>query len=213
MSDLYSKLCSYENLELAFAKAKKGKTLRKDVIEFEKDLKHNLNDLQTELITQTYKPKPLQTFILRDPKTRKISKSDFRDRVVHHALCNIIEPILSKSFIHDSYANRKGKSVFKAIERFDQFKRRVFKNNTRPCYVLKADIRHYFDTVDHGILMSIIKKKIRDTQILCLIEKILSNFNSKNKTQDLEHKTVKASVGGGECHWGTSLPNSLPMST
>ncbi len=105
----YEKLTSYENLELAFKKARKNKTLKPYVIEFEQNLKENLLGLRTELLMQTYKPRPLTTFILRDPKTRKISKADFRDRVIHHAICNLVEPTFEKTFIYDSYANRIGK--------------------------------------------------------------------------------------------------------
>src|SRR3989338_6661507 len=94
--DLWKELCSYKNLEQAYKNARKHKTLKPYVIEFEKDLKNNLSLLRTELLIHSYKPKPLETFILRDPKTRKISKSDFRDRVVHHALCNIIEPLFER---------------------------------------------------------------------------------------------------------------------
>jgi len=174
-------LCSYENLELAFIKARRGKTLKPYVVEFEHHLKLNLVRLRKELLLQTYKPRPLETFIIRDPKTRKISKSDFRDRVVHHALCNVIEPLFDKKFIFDNYANRIGKGAFKAIERFDYFKRKVSKNKKRITYVLKADIKHYFDTVDHIILMSIIKRSIKDEKILQLIEIILSNHNTSEK--------------------------------
>ena len=129
-SDLYSQVCSYENLFVAYEKARKGKTIKPYVIEFEKELEQNLENLRNELIFHTYKPLPLQTFILRDPKTRKISKSDFRDRIVHHALCTIIEPLFEKGFIFDSYANRIGKGTFKALERFDFFKKKISRNNT-----------------------------------------------------------------------------------
>lgn len=174
----YEAIYTYENLELAFKKARKGKTFKPYVIEFEKSLKQNLLQLRTELLLYTYKPKPLKTFILRDPKTRKISKSDFRDRVIHHALCNIIEPIFDKTFIQDSYANRLGKGTLRAIKRFDQFKRKVSKNNTRTCYILKADIRHYFETVDHNTLLSVIKKRISDERVLWLISTILANHRT-----------------------------------
>ncbi len=177
----YDILCSYENLELAFTKARKGKTLKQYVIEFEHNLKINLLELRNELLLHTYKPQPLETFIIRDPKTRKISKSDFRDRVVHHALCNVIEPLFDRKFIFDNYANRLGKGAFKAIERFDYFKRKVSMNNKRVAYVLKADIKHYFDTVDHTILLSIVKRTITDQSILRLIEIILSNHNTAEK--------------------------------
>ncbi len=109
--NLYNRLCSYDNLHLALMKARKRKTLKDYVIEFESDLENNLLRLKHELESLSYAPSPLTTFIIRDPKTRRISASSFRDRVVHHALCNVIEPILSKGFIHDSFANQKGKGT------------------------------------------------------------------------------------------------------
>ena len=121
--DLYSKIISIDNLELAWQRARKGKTKKYYVIEFEKNLEINLVDLRIELLRQTYKPLPLKTFILRDPKTRKISKSEFIDRLVHHAIVNILEPIFEKIFIYDSFASRKNKGTHPAIKRFDYFKR------------------------------------------------------------------------------------------
>ncbi|MBN2141739.1 hypothetical protein JW711_00260 [Candidatus Woesearchaeota archaeon] len=177
-SDLYDQLCTYKNLELAWQKARKHKTLKPYVIEFEKNLKSNLATLQTELLLFSCRPKPLKTFILRDPKTRVISKSDFRDRVVHHAICNIIDPLFEKTFIHDSYANRKRKGVLKAIARFDKFKRKASKNSTRAYFILKADIKHYFDNVDHQTLITILRKKIPDARLIRLIEIILSNHKT-----------------------------------
>lgn len=175
--DLWNELCSYENLELSYRKARKHKTTKDYVIEFEKDLNNNLFLLQNELLLNSYKPKPLINFTIRDPKTRKISKSDFRDRIIHHALCNIIEPIFENSFIYDSFANRKEKGTLKAIERFDYFKRKISKNNTRTCYIFKADIKKYFENVNHSMLLTIIKKKIKDKKVLWLIREILSNHS------------------------------------
>jgi retron-type reverse transcriptase len=171
--DLWQELCSHKNFELAWRKARKHKTKKQYVIDFEKNLAENLALLRTELLLHSYRPLPLKTFILRDPKTRVISKSDFRDRVVHHALCNIIEPIFDKSFIYDSYANRKGKGTLAAIKRFEHFKKKVSRNLTKlektreiKGFVLKADVKHYFDTVDHEILIKIIRKKINDERII-----------------------------------------------
>src|SRR3989338_6322978 len=96
---LYGELCFYENLLEAFRKAAKGKSSKWYVMEFRKDLKNNILRLQRELIHATYQPQPMKTFVICDPKTRVISASAFRDRVIHHALCNIIEPIFEKSFI------------------------------------------------------------------------------------------------------------------
>jgi len=160
--NLWQELCSYDNLELAYSKARKHKTLMPYMIEFEKDLENNLLLLRSELLLHCYRPRPLVNFIVSDPKIRKISKSNFRDRVVHHALCNIIEPIFEKIFIYDSYANRIGKGTLKAVERFDYFKRKASRNDTIGCYVLKADIKKYFENISHEALTDIIKKRIKD---------------------------------------------------
>jgi len=109
--------------------------------------------------------------------------------VVYHALVNILEPIFEKIFIHDSYASRKNKGTHNAIARFDKFKRGVsrngalvkdgFDNNLVKGYVLKADIKRYFDNVDHEILLRIVKRKIIDEKVIWLINRILANFDSK----------------------------------
>ena len=160
-NNIYNEIILKENLVSAYKKARKGKSKKEYTQEFRKNFKTNISKLSLELISHIYNPKPLKTFIVRDPKTRRISKSDFRDRIVHHALVNIIEPIFDKSFIHDSYANRKCKGTLKALQRFDQFKRKVsrngeingwFNNNQVKGYCLKAEIKHYFQTVNHEIL-------------------------------------------------------------
>ena len=122
---LYEKICTLNNLELAFKKARRGKSFLPYVIKFEENLDDNLLQLKEELETFTYKPKPLKKFIIRDPKTRTIHASVFRDRVIYHALINILEPIFDKTFIHDSYASRKDKGTLNAVFRFDKFKRKV----------------------------------------------------------------------------------------
>jgi len=186
-ANLYQQLCSYENLLLAFNKARRGKTEKDYVVEFESDLDQNLNQLKHELETFAYSPSPMTSFIVRDPKTRRINASSFRDRVVHHALCNVIGPIFEKSFIHDSYANRRGKGVHAAIRRFERFLRQVTCNGSIPgntsggvaCYVLKADITHYFETVDHRILLGMIGRKIRDRKTIWLTDTIIKNYKTQ----------------------------------
>ncbi|MCD6476651.1 MAG: hypothetical protein J7K26_00595, partial [Candidatus Aenigmarchaeota archaeon] len=155
---LYPKIYDLDNLKLAWKKTRKGKTRKHYVIEFERNLLKNILKLHEELKTLSYKPKPLKTFVLRDPKTRKISISDFRDRIIHRALCNVIEPIFDKTFIYDSYANRKTKGNLKAIQRFHYFMRKVsrngkingrFNSNQVKGYCLKCDIKHYFFEINH----------------------------------------------------------------
>jgi retron-type reverse transcriptase len=183
---IYSEIYSIDNLMKAWRKARKGKTKKEYVTLFEEDTMGNLFKLQKELVNQTYEPKPLKIFIIRDPKTRKIAKSAFRDRVIHNALVRVIEPIFDKIFIYDSCANRKGKGNLFALKRFDEFKRKIssngkiiknnFNNNNYVMgYCFKADIKHYFQEVDHEILIKLIKNKIQDEKVLWLIEKILKN--------------------------------------
>ena len=181
--NLYPEIYSMNNLVLAWKKARKGKTKKGYVIEFERDLPKNLKALHEELKNKTYSPKPLETFILRDPKTRKISKSDFSDRIVHHAICNIIEPIFDKTFIYDNCANRKGKGNLFAIKRFEKFQQITTKNLTKEAFCLKADIRHYFQEVNHEILLKIIKRKIKDEKAILLVRKILKNANSERERE------------------------------
>ena len=103
--NLYKELCSSDNIYLAYKKARKGKARKSSVIEFERDLENNLKKLMEELLNYTYKPSPLKRFIVRDPKTRIIHASAFRDRIVHHAIINILEPIFERVFIYDSSAS------------------------------------------------------------------------------------------------------------
>lgn len=186
---MYSEICSIKKLYSAFKKAKKGKGKKQNIIKFEKNLSEEIRLLRTELLLKSYSPKPLCTFIIRDPKTRKISASAFRDRVVHHALCNVIEPIFDKLFIHDTFANRTNKGTNSALKRFDDFKRKVSRNNARKCYILKADVKQYFENVDHDILLDILKRKINDAEVIWLIKKIIKNYSNNYKGMPLGNLT------------------------
>ena len=158
-------------------------------------LENNLKDLKYELETFTYLPSPMKNFIIRDPKTRKISASHFRDRVVYHAICNIIAPIFEKQFIYDSFANQTNKGTHRAITRAETFIRKIkrpksivagggganknsFERQNNLGFVLKADVRHYFDTVDHEILLKILGSQIKDLDVIWLIKLILANHDS-----------------------------------
>ncbi len=163
------------NLTLAWRNARKGKTSIPEVMAFDENIEKNLLSLHNELVAKTYKPLPLSTFVLRDPKTRVISKSDFRDRVIHHTLVNVIGNMFEKTFIYDSCANQKNKGTSLAIKRFRTFQRKVTLNYSRPSFCLKADIKQYFREVDHEVLLSIIKRKVKDPDVLWLVQQILAN--------------------------------------
>jgi len=173
--NIYKKIYFYDNLYLAYRKARRGKTKKLYVKEFEENLENNLIDLKFELMTLAYSPRPLDNFILKDPKTRKISRSHFRDRVIHHAIINIIREIFEKEFIYDSCANQIGKGNLFSIKRFEFFRRKVTNNFTSKAFCLKADIKHYFQEIDHKILLTIIKKKIQDNNFIWLIKRVFEN--------------------------------------
>ena len=165
---LYPRITDFENLRLAFKNAARGKRSRWDVAAFEFDLEKNLLDLQDELQSQTYTPGPYYNFRIYDPKPRLISAAPFRDRVVHHALCQIIEPIFERKFIDDTYACRVGKGTHAALDRAQQFARQY-------PYVLKCDLQHFFPSMDHAILRAQLGRVIADQQTMWLAGKILDS--------------------------------------
>lgn len=170
--NLFPQISSFENLLLAARKAALGKQERYYVLEFFLNLEENLHQLQTEFNTHSYQPGEYTTFQIYEPKPRMISAAPFRDRVVHHALTNVIGPLLEKSFIFDSYANREGKGTHRAIRRYQYFLKKYK-------YVLKCDIQKYFPSIDHEILKSLIRKRIADQQTLWLIDTIIDGSNQQ----------------------------------
>jgi RNA-directed DNA polymerase len=124
ISPAFRHLCSWENLVLAWRKAARGKRGTASVAYFECRAEEHLHELREQLLAATYNPGPYVHFRIKDPKARKISASRFRDRVVHHALCNLIEPRFERLFIPDSYANHVGKGTHRALDRLQSFARR-----------------------------------------------------------------------------------------
>jgi retron-type reverse transcriptase len=165
---LYEKLTSWENLQQAYKKAAAGKRGRPSVAAFEHRLEENILCLQEELLAQTYQPGKYDSFYIHEPKRRLISAAPFRDRVVHHALCNVIEPVFERSFIADSYANRVGKGTHRALNRCQYFLRRFR-------YVIPCDIRQFFPSIDYTILYHQLRRKISHPGVLWLAGLILKS--------------------------------------
>jgi len=187
-NNLFEKICSFENLHLAYLKARKGKRYRKEILRFSYDLEKNLLQIEKELRNQTYQHGNYREFIVCDLKKRHIKAAPFKDRVVHHALDNIIEPIFDKGFIYDSYACRTGKGTHKAVKRLQVFIKSISDSvnakteSSEQQYCLQCDISKYFNSINHKILLKIIKKKIADKKALWLIEKILNSSQEKPRT-------------------------------
>jgi RNA-directed DNA polymerase len=166
--NLYPQICDFVNLYHAYRAAAKGKRGRTDVAAFEFDLENNLFHLRRELLTHSYRPGGYRHFTILAPKRRKVSAAPFGDRVVHHALVRVIEPIFERRFIHDSYACRVGKGTHAALDRCQAFARK------RP-YVLQCDVVQFFPAVDHAVLTGILYRYIADDEVRWLIDRILES--------------------------------------
>lgn len=168
ISIAFEEIASWKNLLYAYHKAACGKRRKENAARFEHQLADHLLALQNELRTRAYRPGPYVSFFISDPKKRLISAAPFRDRVVHHALCNVIEPWFERRFISDSYANRKGKGTHRALDRLQQFSRSYR-------FVLRMDIVQHFPSIDHQILMNILARVIVEEDILWLVGRILES--------------------------------------
>lgn len=194
----FSSVIVWDNLLLAYRKAAKGKRGYNSAAAFEHQVADRLIDLQRDLAAHTYRPGKYRHFFIHEPKRRKISAAPFRDRVVHHALCNIIEPVFEARFIADSYANRKQKGTHAAIDRLQSLARRY-------PYVLRLDIVKHFPSLDHAILFQKIAKVITDPDLLWLVQLILDG--GKNVLAD-EYDMV---YFPGDDLFAANRPRGLPI--
>jgi RNA-directed DNA polymerase len=163
---LYDQLCSFEHLYNAFLRARKGKRKLEEIAAFERNLEPELFKIQAELLSQNYQPGGYYSFYRTEAKRRLISAAPFRDRVVHHALGMVMEPIFERRFIFDSYSNRVGKGTHRALDRCTYFLR-------RNAYSLQCDVRQFFPSIDHLILKSMLTKGIQDEKVLWLAGQII----------------------------------------
>ncbi len=165
---LYAQVCTFENIHHAYRAARRGKRGTEAVAAFEYDQEARLLRLRDELRAQSWQPGAYHSFYIHDPKRRLISAAPFRDRVVHHALTHVIEPIWEQRFIRDSYANRVGMGTHRALDRCQQFARRWQ-------YVLQCDLKQYFPSIDHALLRAELARLIRDDAVLELCDRILTS--------------------------------------
>lgn len=161
-------MIDWSNLLVAYRKAAKGKRGKGSAAAFEHQVADRMLELQSELADFSYRPGGYVHFMIHDPKRRRISAAPFRDRVVHHALCNVIEPIFEQRFIPDSYANRRFKGTHKAIDRLQAFSRKYR-------YVLRIDIVKHFPSIDHAILRDILAETIEEDETRWLIGRIIQS--------------------------------------
>ncbi len=172
---LYEQIYDINNLYKASKNALKGKKSKPSAAKFWLNEDRELAKMHEELKNKNYRFGKYTEFTINDNSVmRKISAAPFRDRVVHHAIINIIEPFFEKSFIYDSYANRKGKGTSNALKRAKYYANRYD-------YVLQLDIKKYFPSIDHQILINELSKKIKNKEMMSFLEKLIFNSNKQEE--------------------------------
>ena len=169
VGNLFSQIVSRENLLRAFVKASRGKGLRKERIDYAEHLEDNLTMLAVGLNDLTYPVGDYRRFLIFDPKEREICAASFSERVLHHAIMNVCSPYFERFLIADSYANRKGKGLIKAVER-------ARSHADRYRWFLKCDIRKYFDSIPHILLYDKLQRKFKDPHLLKWFERLIRAY-------------------------------------
>lgn len=181
----YDDIISVENLLAGWQEFERGKKKKQDVMKFKRHLMTNILSLHKDLREKTYIHGPYQHFTVCDPKRRDIHKASVRDRLLHRALYRKLYPFFDRRFIADSYSCRDNKGTHRAIKRFDTFARKVSKSHTKTVWVLKCDIRKFFANIDHNILLTVLKQRTEDKDILTILENIIGSFCTDLHRSDL----------------------------
>ena len=184
--NLFNDIISAENLFSAWDKFKNGKRNKNDVQRFEWNLEENVFRLYRELKNKNYKHSSYASFNISDPKPRNISKAQARDRILHHAIFQILNPIFEAGFISASFSCRVGYGTHKGVQSLQNTIRKTSKNGKVSCFILKCDVKKFFDTIDHDILLAILKRKIKDDDTIWLLKQIISSFSSNYSLLGIE---------------------------
>lgn len=175
---LWEQVVSWPNLLLAARKARRGKRHRPTVARFEYEQERQLLRLQRELRAGEWQPGPFTTHWITRPKPRLISAAPYRDRVVHHALMNVLEPLLERHFHPGSFACRKGRGTHAAADRLQRLMRR------HP-YALQCDVQKFFPSIDHETLKGLFRRLLRDRRLLALMDAIVGGSNEQESVRHL----------------------------
>ena len=182
-NSLFETIISLPNLFCAWREFQKDKKNRSDVIEFEANVEESIFRLHKELSDKTYRHGSYEAFWVHDPKLRLIHKASVRDRLLHHAIFRVLYPICDKKWIYDSFSSRKNKGTHAALKRFRDFAWNISQNNTRSIWIMKLDIKKYFDSVDQVVLLGLLDKVFGTNKHLddLLRNNIFSYSTSRNK--------------------------------
>lgn len=177
--EIFEEITSSEALFAAWETFQRGKRSRQDVQRFWRRLESNIFALRRELRSGTYQHGAYESFFVNDPKPRHIRKAQVRDRIVHQALYSVLSAVWEPRFIHDVYSARLGKGTHYGVNRLWMMLRKVSRNFTSSCWVLKCDIRKLYDAMDHEILLNLIGRVVSDDRATRIVEAVVSSFHAE----------------------------------
>jgi len=204
---IYDSIIRPDTILSAWDAFKRDKRNKPDVAGFERQLEQEIFRLYRELRHHTYRHGPYQPFWIRDPKLRHIYKASVRDRVLHHAVFKVLNPIFEPTFIPTSFSCRIGKGTHRGMLYLRDTVRKVSANYTRPCFVLKCDIRKFFDSVDHDILFEIMTKRLKDAEARWLLKEIIESYSSGIlRERERERESTRRSAPKRHSHRESYFP-------
>lgn len=172
INNIYNTICSIENLRLADVKAQKGKANQYGVLLHNRNKEENLRHLQQMLLAKTYKTSPYTTFKIYEPKEREVYRLPyFPDRITHHAIMNVLEPIFIACFTGDTYSCIKNKGIHAAANGV----KTALRDQANTIYCLKLDIQKFYPSIDHDILKKLLRRKFKDASLLWLLDEIIDS--------------------------------------
>jgi len=177
-TNLFEKIISIPNIFTSWEEFKSDKRKKADVQEFEFNLEPNLFTLYRDLKGKRYVHSSYSGFYIYDPKVRHVHKASVRDRILHHAIFRILNPLYDKTFIANSFSCRIGKGTHKGVLAVERMIRSESRNFTRPCFALKCDVRKFFDSIDHRTLLNILDKKITDQDTMWLLNRVVESYSA-----------------------------------
>lgn len=169
IGNLIERIADYDNIQLAFMKARRGKMCSKEVNDFIADYDNSISQIRSQLISANVNVGNYRYFYITDPKLRKICAASFYERVLHHAIMNVCHEYFDRNLIYDTYATRPGKGVYDALNRAKYY---LARND----FVLKLDYRKYFDSISHSVLKSKLRRIYKDKRLLEIFDKIIDSY-------------------------------------
>jgi len=209
--DLYRKIISVENLFDAWDMFKADKHNKPDVADLERHIEKNLFLLHRDLKNKTYRHGPYRGFYVRDPKQRHIHKAEVRDRILHHAIFWVINPIFEETFISTSFSCRIGFGTHKGVDVLERKARAVGHNGTTNCFVLKCDVRKFFDSVDHAILLDILGKRIKDEDAMWLLRSVIESYPTAPVRERERERERESKIGRQKTRRKINCAKEFPL--